>query len=127
VTAPPSTYIGRIASVDFQCDSDNSAGNVKLVHDSGFTDLVDGAGNVYLEGTGTTETIIVNCVAVRGDVDCSGSTNSIDAMLVLQLSSRSLDQLECPDSDVNQDGVTDALDATLVLQCGAGLLTSLPS
>jgi serine protease len=62
-----------------------------------------------------------------GDVDRSGSTNSIDAALVLQLSANLIAAVACPPgADVNEDGVANALDSALILQFGAGLITSLP-
>jgi hypothetical protein len=58
-----------------------------------------------------------------GDVDCSGSVNSIDAALVLQLSAALLDELPCPQNgDVSNDGRTNSLDAALILQHVAGLI-----
>ena len=62
-----------------------------------------------------------------GDVNCDGPTNSIDAVLVLQLTVGLLPSLQCePDGDVNRDQSVDAVDAALILQFTAGLIPSLP-
>lgn len=58
-----------------------------------------------------------------GNVDCTGGTNPIDALLVLQFSARLIDTLPCPnEGDVNGDGRIGPLDAALILQMSAGLL-----
>jgi hypothetical protein len=63
----------------------------------------------------------------RGDVDCSGSMNAIDATLILQLEAGFLHALRCPEAgDVNRDGRTNAIDASLILQVLAGLIAALP-
>jgi Tol biopolymer transport system component len=64
---------------------------------------------------------------LRGDVNCGGGVNSIDALLILQFSSGLLPRLMCEGlADVNSDGQITAIDALLVLQFAAGLLPSLP-
>jgi hypothetical protein len=61
-----------------------------------------------------------------GNVNCRSGVNSVDALLILQVSARLLETLACADrADVNDDGETDSLDAVLVLQFAAGLLDSL--
>jgi Tol biopolymer transport system component len=62
-----------------------------------------------------------------GDVNCGGDINSIDAVLVLQLSAGLVAALACDqNADVNGDGSIDSRDAALILQYAAGLLHSLP-
>jgi uncharacterized protein YkwD len=62
-----------------------------------------------------------------GDASCDGSTNSMDAVLILQRAAGSLASLPCPsEADVNGNGRVDATDAALVLQFEAGLLARLP-
>ncbi len=62
-----------------------------------------------------------------GDVDCSGSATSLDAILVLQLSAHLVSSLACPaEGDVNGDNSIGVLDAALILQMTAGLLTAPP-
>lgn len=64
--------------------------------------------------------------AVPGDVDCSGSVNSIDAALLLQRTAGLIDSLPCAgNADVNGDGNANSLDAALILQFSAGLIDSL--
>ena len=61
-----------------------------------------------------------------GDVNCDGTTNSIDAAIVLQFVAGLTTSLPCPDAaDVNADGRTDTVDATLILQHSAGLFDDL--
>ena len=78
----------------------------------------DGAGQVYL--------FLGEQGFDIGDVDRNGDVNSIDAMLVLQLSAGmigTLPQFEL--QDVNGDGAVDSQDALLILQFVAGLVESL--
>jgi len=62
-----------------------------------------------------------------GDVNCDGMINSIDAALVLQLSSGLTASLPCSgNADVNVSGAVNAIDAALILQRVAGLIDHLP-
>ena len=57
-----------------------------------------------------------------GDVDCTGTTTSVDAALVLQFSAALLQELPCEgEADVNGDGRVSSLDAAIILQISAGL------
>ncbi len=57
------------------------------------------------------------------DVDCGGSVNAIDALLVLQFSASLVSALDCLDAaDVNLDHIINAVDAALILQIDAGLI-----
>ena len=57
-----------------------------------------------------------------GDVDCNGSTTSVDAALVLQFSASLVPDLPCQgEADVNGDGRVSSLDAAIILQVSAGL------
>lgn len=63
----------------------------------------------------------------RGDANCDGRRNALDALAILQYTAGLLDDLACEDgADVNGDGRANALDAALVLQFVAGLIDELP-
>ena len=62
----------------------------------------------------------------RGDANCSGHANSIDALLILQFSAALIDELACPEAaDVDSDGAVLSIDASLILQLEAGFQDSL--
>jgi len=66
-------------------------------------------------------------VGLRGDADCNGVVNSLDAVLILQQSAGLLASVPCPaNADANEDGGVNSLDAALVLQFSAGLISTLP-
>lgn len=78
-------------------------------------------GEVNINGAGC-----VDPGVLRGDANCNGSVNAIDAALVLQIGAGLLDVLSCEaNADVNGNGTIDSIDAALVLQFVAGLLRSL--
>jgi hypothetical protein len=60
---------------------------------------------------------------LAADTSCDQATNSIDALLVLQLSAALVSNLPCGDGDADHDGDADSVDALLILQYDAGLLT----
>jgi hypothetical protein len=65
--------------------------------------------------------------ANNGDVNKNGTTNSIDASLILQLEAGIIAALDHPENaDTNQNGVINSIDATLILQLEAGLIPGLP-
>jgi hypothetical protein len=60
--------------------------------------------------------------SVMGDVNCSGTVNSIDALGVLRRSA-GLSAPACSgNGDVNCDGSQNAVDALLILRVSAGLM-----
>lgn len=62
-----------------------------------------------------------------GDANCDRYVNSIDALLVLQLTAGLISSLPCQqEADADGDGQITAIESTLVLQFAAGLLPSLP-
>ena len=63
-----------------------------------------------------------------GDADCSGVTDSKDALLILQYEAGLLESgVPCPEAaEVKPDGRIDAQDAALILHFTAGLLKTLP-
>lgn len=59
---------------------------------------------------------------LRGDANCDGQVNSIDATFVLQDVAGLIDGVPAPfAADVNFNDVVDAVDAALILQFDAGL------
>ena len=60
-----------------------------------------------------------------GDANKDGTTNAIDAALVLQHSAGLITTIN-PRSDANDDGTTNAIDAAVILQFVAGLIDALP-
>ncbi|MCH7579192.1 MAG: hypothetical protein IIB22_02990 [Chloroflexi bacterium] len=57
-----------------------------------------------------------------GDVDCTGTTTSVDAALVLQFGAALVQNLPCQsEADVNGDNRIGSLDAAIILQISAGL------
>ena len=80
-------------------------------------------GWVDIESLTTSQTWRIQVVRNIYDVNCDGTTSSIDALIVLQFSAGQLASLPCEESaDVNGDGVVNVLDALLILQFNAGLL-----
>jgi hypothetical protein len=62
-------------------------------------------------------------VIARGDFNCGGTIDSIDAALILQLTAALIQPFPCTGAgDVNDDGLTNAVDAFLLLQYVAGLI-----
>jgi hypothetical protein len=58
-----------------------------------------------------------------GDVNDNGSVDSVDALLVLQLSAGLIQTVpNAPSADVNHSGTINPIDAQLILQEGAGLI-----
>ncbi|MEX0785877.1 MAG: DUF6073 family protein [Dehalococcoidia bacterium] len=74
-------------------------------------------------GTGPTATPTPSSTG-SGDANKNGTTDSIDAALMLQHIAGFISRP--PNSDTDQDGDTDAIDVALVLQYVAGFLDSLP-
>jgi hypothetical protein len=82
-----------------------------------------GAGWVDVESLTTGETVRIYVVSIRYDVNCDGSSTTVDALLVLQLSAGVTPSLGCQEAgDANADGSVDALDAAIILQFDAGLI-----
>jgi uncharacterized repeat protein (TIGR01451 family) len=61
ISAPSSTYLGRIATADFTCSPTNGFGTITMVHGPGSTDLLEDLSTVHAEGNGTTETLTITC------------------------------------------------------------------
>ena len=61
---------------------------------------------------------------MRGDADCNGLVNAVDAVWVLQFGAGMISHVACLQAaDANRDGRVNAVDAALILQFGAGLLS----
>ncbi|MDZ4278908.1 MAG: dockerin type I repeat-containing protein [Dehalococcoidia bacterium] len=110
-----------IASYAFGCGSNAGIGSLDL-QISVFADAGDPPQNIdadVVDGS-------ITCSA-RGDVNCDGDINPIDAVLVLQLGTTLLNAVACPENtDTNGDGLTSAVDAALILQLNARLISVLP-
>jgi hypothetical protein len=62
----------------------------------------------------------------RGDADCDGLVESLDAAFVLQYVARLIPSLLCHDTaDADGNGAISALDAAIILQFVAGLIPGL--
>ena len=60
---------------------------------------------------------------VRGDANCDGQINSIDATLVLQEVAGMIGEVKGGSlADVNLDGARNAIDSALILQLDAGII-----
>jgi hypothetical protein len=69
-----------------------------------------------------TRTATATRASRSGDANCDGAVTSLDAVLILQLDARLIDELGCQqNTDVNRDRRTNSLDAVLVLWEVAGL------
>ncbi len=87
-----------------------------------------GAGWVDVESLTTGETVRIYVVTVRFDVNCDGSSTTVDALLVLQLIAGLVPSLQCQEAgDANGDGSVSALDAAIILQFDAGLIPLPPT
>lgn len=65
---------------------------------------------------------------VRGDVNCNGHVNPIDAQFILQLDAGMIHSVPCPqNADVNHSGSITPSDAALILQLSAGIIHDLPA
>lgn len=84
-------------------------------------------GWVDIESLTTGQVRRIAVASARHDVNCDGSTNVIDATIILQYSAGLLASLPClANGDADGDGTIDPLDALLILQLVSGLIDSLP-
>jgi alpha-tubulin suppressor-like RCC1 family protein len=80
------------------------------------------------DGTNEDSNVPVDIAKLLADVNCDGVVDSVDAVLVLQLSAGLIDSLACQSAgDANLDGSIDAIDAALILQFAAGIIEDLPA
>lgn len=74
-------------------------------------------GEVNVNGPSCGSTVL------RGDANCNGVVNAVDAALILQIVAGLIGPPTCSaNADVNRDGQINAIDAALVLQYIAGLI-----
>lgn len=113
-----------LASITFEC---TESGSTTL------TPVVDELGDATPSGPQEISAAVdvggILCVAgpatLRGDANCDGLVNSIDAAIVLQFVAGLIDSVPCPaNADVDGNGRIDAIDAALILQIDAGLWTA---
>lgn len=114
---------------DFDMPLDVTVGPDGTIYVAEFgTDIVSYLAPILPPATPTptasdTPTPTATPVGPSGDANCSGSTNSIDAALVLQSTAGLITGVSCPGlADVDGNGDIDAIDAALILQIDAGLL-----
>ena len=75
----------------------------------------------------STPTLPPRPAVIVGDVNCSQSADSIDAILIMQFGAGLITALLCPEGgDTNLDGRINVLDAALILQLEGGLIDHLP-
>ncbi len=92
------------------------------------TDAIKCWGRYFWAEFGSAPVDVPDETAGKGDANCKGSVNRVDARLVLQYGAALLASLPCAaNADANHDGHVNALDAALILQYVADLLHSLPS
>jgi hypothetical protein len=143
---PPSNYLGRLATFDLRCPglgqfmvtltaAPSTPLGASYVDPNGATVFVDPPGQQFVDTDGDTvpeavdaaDALLINCRPPEGagDVNGSGTVDSLDTLWLLWHIAGLRDEVPNPESmDVNADGVIDAIDATLILQFAAGLIRS---
>ena len=155
-TGHGSTYTGVLLHVDVRCPVAPSNASITLLNSVGHTDLIDGAFVPHIEGRNETLAIVCPGAVTdtptstptqtdtptptrtptptptptpafpAGDAGCHGTTDAIDALLVLQYSAGYPPSWCTKFGDANRDGVVNTIDAMLILQYVAGLIAHLP-
>lgn len=110
-----------LASISLQCSTEYSLTS-SSVSPSIFADAT-GNGPQPIAVDVFSGQVVCASTGLRGDVDCGGSINAIDATVTLQYAAALLDELPCAENgDPSGDGVSNSLDAALILQYSAGLI-----
>lgn len=79
-------------------------------------------GWVDIESLTTGEVRRINVISAAHDVNCDGSTNALDAALILQHSAGLVESMPCAEAgDANGDGSVNVIDAAAILRLAAGL------
>ena len=143
---PSSNYLGRLATFALRCPglgqfmvtltaAPSTPLGASYVDPNGATVFVDPPGQQFVDTDGDTvpeavdaaDALLINCRPPEGagDVDGSGTVDSLDTLWLLWHIAGLRDDVPNPESmDVNVNGVIDAIDATLILQFAAGLIRS---
>lgn len=96
------------------------------VNEDGFINAIDAA--LLIKFCACPPEIRTPGEPIPGDVDCSGTVDSIDATLILQFDARLITRLRCQgNADVNGDSTIDSIDVALMQQLTVDPLLTLPT
>jgi hypothetical protein len=81
------------------------------------------AGLIAVAGSGRASAEFSGATLLRGDFNCDGGNNSLDALIILQYTAGLTPHPKCKSlANLNGDGMISALDAALLLQVDADLV-----